>query len=546
MTISLINGSENLAHIATAFHNRHHHILSAFNITIAIASWRGESVESFSIKAEINDEKVNVEIGLTLDRSLRYALNALLKWINSSDPQSLSLIDGPAFQIRGVVEGFYGKPWTHQQRLRGIEYFGDFGMNTYFLAPKDDPLQRFNWRSPFPVTFLQQAKELIARGNDHGIDFVACVSPGLSVKYSDPVDVAAVVFRFTQLLDLGATHFGMLWDDIAWELQHPEDIETYASTADAHADFTNKVFDQLISINNNIQLTACPMQYSGRGNEPYLIDLGRKLRARVNLMWTGRQICSEYLDISDAVIFERSALRPALYWDNFPVNDGSMQANLYIGPIRGREKGLERFSLGLLSNPMLQFESSLIPLATIGDYLWNSTNYDPNRSWEDALIRLFPKVSERACLRHFLRNSMGTNVGGDPAPDLRKIFHAGVSAWRAGNMAQAADIFEAESFVIAANYKELSSDLFSHTELVEEISPWLEKYQVGGEVLLGLGQSLRDCTFDAERRIIVGPESVSIQLSDLLKKLKSIPKNLFGDQIEGPLNELLAELKTFS
>ncbi len=546
MTISLINGSENLAHIATAFHNRHHHILSAFNITIAIASWRGESVESFSIKAEINDEKVNVEIGLTLDRSLRYALNALLKWINSSDPQSLSLIDGPAFQIRGVVEGFYGKPWTHQQRLRGIEYFGDFGMNTYFLAPKDDPLQRFNWRSPFPVTFLQQAKELIARGNDHGIDFVACVSPGLSVKYSDPVDVAAVVFRFTQLLDLGATHFGMLWDDIAWELQHPEDIETYASTADAHADFTNKVFDQLISINNNIQLTACPMQYSGRGNEPYLIDLGRKLRARVNLMWTGRQICSEYLDISDAVIFERSALRPALYWDNFPVNDGSMQANLYIGPIRGREKGLERFSLGLLSNPMLQFESSLIPLATIGDYLWNSTNYDPNRSWEDALIRLFPKVSERACLRHFLRNSMGTNVGGDPAPDLRKIFHAGVSAWRAGNIAQAADIFETESFIIAANYKELASDLFSHTELVEEISPWLEKYQVGGEVLLGLGQSLRDCTFDAERRIIVGPESVSIQLSDLLKKLKSIPKNLFGDQIEGPLNELLAELKTFS
>ena len=546
MTISLINGSENLAHIATAFHNRHHHILSAFNITIAIASWRGESVESFSIKAEINDEKVNVEIGLTLDRSLRYALNALLKWINSSDPQSLSLIDGPAFQIRGVVEGFYGQPWTHQQRLRGIEYFGDFGMNTYFLAPKDDPLQRFNWRSPFPVTFLQQAKELIAQGNDHGIDFVACVSPGLSVKYSDPVDVAAVVFRFTQLLDLGATHFGMLWDDIAWELQHPEDIETYASTADAHADFTNKVFDQLISINNNIQLTACPMQYSGRGNEPYLIDLGRKLRARVNLMWTGRQICSEYLDISDAVIFERSALRPALYWDNFPVNDGSMQANLYIGPIRGREKGLERFSLGLLSNPMLQFESSLIPLATIGDYLWNSTNYDPNCSWEDALIRLFPKVSERACLRHFLRNSMGTNVGGDPAPDLRKIFHAGVSAWRAGNMAQAADIFETEAFIIAANYKELTSDLFSHTELVEEISPWLEKYQVGGEVLLGLGQSLRDCTFDVERRIIVGPESVSIQLSELLKKLKSIPKNLFGDQIEGPINELLAELKTFS
>ncbi len=546
MTISLVNDSQKYSQIATAFQERHDEILSPFNIVIAVSSWRGESVESFSITASRTGSEIKVSIGLSEVHAFRYALNALLKWIGSTDSTPLNLIDGPAFRIRGVVEGFYGQPWTHQQRLRGIEFFGDFGMNTYFLAPKDDPLQRFNWRSPFPNEFLTQAKELILQGKKHGVDFVACVSPGLSVKYSDSKDVAAVVFRFTQLLELGATHFGMLWDDIAWELQHQEDIEKYASTAEAHADFTNKVFDQLIAINNNVQLTACPMQYSGRGNEPYLIDLGRKLRARVNLMWTGRQICSEYLDISDAVIFERSALRPALYWDNFPVNDGSMQANLYIGPVRGREKGLEKYSYGLLSNPMLQFESSLIPLATIGDYLWNSTAYDPACSWEDALIRLFPNVNERACLRHFLRNSLGSNVGGDPAPDLRKIFHAGVSAWRSGNMNQSADIFETESLVIAANYKDLTSESFSHAGLIEEILPWLAKYKVGGEVLFGLGQSLRECTFDSERRIIVGPANVSQQLKSLLEKLKSTPKNLFGDQIEGPLNELIAELKTFS
>ena len=87
-------------------------------------------------------------------------------------------------------------------------------------------------------------------------------------------------------------------------------------------------YSKLVEYNEQAKLTVCPMHYAGRGNEPYLIDLGRELKSRVNLMWTGRQICSEYLDVSDAVVFERSAMRPALYWDNFPVNDNLVKKRL--------------------------------------------------------------------------------------------------------------------------------------------------------------------------------------------------------------------------
>jgi hyaluronoglucosaminidase len=456
----------------------------------------------------------------------------------------LSVDEAPDFPVRGVVEGFYGKPWSHEQRLRGLKNFGDFNMNTYFLAPKDVPWQRFNWRQPFDAEFLAKTAELTEVGRNNAIDIVTCVSPGLSVKYCDENDVDAVITRYKQLFDLGARHFGMLWDDIAWELQHQEDIDTYVSTAAAHADFTNRVWNKLVALDPKVSLTVCPMHYSGRGNEPYLQELGKSLHARINLMWTGRSIISEYLDISDAVIFERTTLRPPLYWDNFPVNDGGLQKNLYIGPVRGREVGLHKYSAGLVSNPMLQFEMSQIPLFTIGDYLWNTSSYNPDQSWENALVSLIDDEGDRIALRKFLRTSMGTAVGGDPAPDLRQVFRKGVTHWRAGRLEEAGQEFISAGKDIVENYGYLISSDFSKPLMIAEIDKWLEKYLIGGEVLMGLGKVLASCAFDSNKNCISGTSQQIQELAELKERLEAHRKNLFGDQIEGPINELMAELQS--
>lgn len=546
MSISIKNGTATQTKMASAFEKRHSQHFSELTVEITISKARTEKVEGFTLTASKSGTQITANVGLTLDHVLRYALNALKSWISTRATSNLEITDGPDFAVRGVVEGFYGKPWTHAQKLKGIEYFADYNMNTYFLAPKDDPLQRFNWRSPFTSEYLKDTSELIQHGKIHGIDFVLCVSPGLSVEYSNEADVDAVVNRFKQLTDLGASHFGMLWDDIAWEMQHDSDNAKYISTAQAHADFTNRVWNKLVAYNEQAKLTVCPMHYAGRGNEPYLVDLGRELKSRINLMWTGRQICSEYLDIADAVIFERSALRPALYWDNFPVNDGGLQVNLYIGPLRGREKGLHKFSAGLLSNPMLQFEASLIPISTIGDYLWDSANYDPDKAWEVALERVIPDAKDRIALRKFFRNTMGTTVGGDPAPDLRQVFRAGVSAWRNGDMVKAAEVFESEGAEIFSNFEYLNSSEISVPALLADIKPWLEKYRLGGEALIGLGKVIRTCSYDQARLIIVGPKEAPAELQKLIELMESNRKNLFGDQIVGPLNELMAELQTYS
>ena len=54
----------------------------------------------------------------------------------------MRVIDWPAMRLRGAIEGFYGSPWTHEERMHQLAFYGDVKMNTYIYAPKDDPYHR--------------------------------------------------------------------------------------------------------------------------------------------------------------------------------------------------------------------------------------------------------------------------------------------------------------------------------------------------------------------------------------------------------------------
>jgi signal transduction histidine kinase len=61
--------------------------------------------------------------------------------------------------IRGVIEGFYGPPWSHEERLDLIAFCGREGLTTWVHAPKDDPYHRASWREPYPDEELAQLGE---------------------------------------------------------------------------------------------------------------------------------------------------------------------------------------------------------------------------------------------------------------------------------------------------------------------------------------------------------------------------------------------------
>jgi hypothetical protein len=76
------------------------------------------------------------------------------------------------FAIRGVIEGFDGNPWTHEQRLECVRFISARGMNTFVYGPKDDPLVRRRWREPYPDEALARLTELVRTGTDAGVEIV--------------------------------------------------------------------------------------------------------------------------------------------------------------------------------------------------------------------------------------------------------------------------------------------------------------------------------------------------------------------------------------
>ncbi|TRZ86162.1 MAG: hypothetical protein D4R83_05115 [Streptomycetaceae bacterium] len=524
-----------------AFLNRHKERLESFSFALEIKECQSKKLEAFQLVASKSNTTIKAILSVSSQQSLRWALNALLVFAEGSD-ETINLEDSPAFAMRGVIEGFYGTPWTHQQRLKGIESFADFGMNSFMLAPKDSPWQRFDWRRPFDSTLLKLTSELVERGKLHGVNIAVCVSPGLSVKYSDQNDVDAVMIRYRQLLSIGVRDFGLLFDDIPWELQFAEDIKKYKSTAQAQADFSNRVLASLKEVDSSARLIVCPMEYCGRGTNPYIRELGTNASPEISLMWTGRQICSEYLDISDAIVFKDDAGRPPLYWDNYPVNDVAMTHELHVGPIQGREAGLENFSAGLFSNPMEKFEMSLLPLSTIGDYLWNSKNYNPQESWDRALKLMVKKESDYKAIRRLLRNSFGSCLNGNAAPDLGSLLGSTTSAWRTGKPEEAAEIFRKAGEQIMRDYEILTSDNFSRTDLIEEIKPWLAKYLAGGETLEQLSMVLAQCTWSKDHGL-AGTQGLSAEVLRIRKRFDQIQSRLMGDGLDLLMGELYAELK---
>jgi hypothetical protein len=86
------------------------------------------------------------------------------------------------FAVRGVIEGFYGNPWTRQQRLELVEFIAARGMNTFVYGPKDDPLVRRAWRDPYRGDDLDRLAELVERCRRNDVEMVYCARrPGQDV-----------------------------------------------------------------------------------------------------------------------------------------------------------------------------------------------------------------------------------------------------------------------------------------------------------------------------------------------------------------------------
>ncbi|MGX7031054.1 beta-N-acetylglucosaminidase domain-containing protein [Vagococcus zengguangii] len=315
----------------------------------------------------------------------------------------------PSFEMRGIIEGFYGIPWTSDDRLDLIDFLAANNMNTYMYAPKDDELQRKRWREFYPNEKLAEFETLLTKANDNQIDFYYMISPGNDINYLEESEVKVLTDKLQQMIDLGVNHFGLLLDDIDYILKG--DIKNrFHSTAHAHAYLINQVNDYLASKLAAYELVICPTEYDNRFGSHYLEVLSQEVAPTIPFFWTGPDTLAGAITTEEIARMAKVYNRQMVIWDNVPVNDYQNDHELlFLTPYENRSKFLanEEFQvLGIVSNPMCQWQMSKVMVGTMAEFLWNAAGYEPARAVTNTLTELYDErvLSEMLTLATYFPN----------------------------------------------------------------------------------------------------------------------------------------------
>jgi len=398
-----------------------------------------------------------------------------------------------AFERRGFLEGFYGRPWTDAQRRDMIALMAGRGMNAYAYAAKDDPYHRDEWEKLYPPGALAQLGSLAAFCRERGVDFMYCTAPGLTFEYGNKDHYAALRAKLEQVMALGVTSFGLFFDDIPRDRQSPEDHAMVAKV--------------LCKAYPNISLTVCPMVYHGTGKEEYIRRLGRALPKKVDIFWTGRNICSQELTVEEVRRFKRYTGHRPLYWDNYPVNDAEMYHEMHLGPIEGRAAGLHRHCRGILFNTMEYFECTKLPLLTCADYLRGPEHYDPAWAWLEALHTLFGADALR--MVPFAEQCMTSCLKVQNGPQMMAAIEEAAVSQRAGDLPGALGTLKA----FYARMEDCRAFLAESAHpMIAELQKWIKKYNLcceifGLAIALLEGQDVREAL---ERKMEIYNESGTV------------------------------------
>ena len=238
--------------------------------------------------------------------------------------------------IAGVIEGFYGPPWSFADRSMCLDHIAEWGGNWYVWAPKSEPRHRESWNEPFTADEISGFSALAARTSVR-------VSIGLTPGPDATADDVAAKLR--PVVDTGVHGITLCFDDLP-----------ALGAGRRHRDIANDIANRFTT-----EVWLVPTHYTGSARSPYLDELCDGLDPRILVMWTGAHVVNDRITAGEAHgRAEATGGRLPLLWDNTPVNDALMSEALHLGPYTGREPGLRDAIAGVLINPM-EFAGASMP-----------------------------------------------------------------------------------------------------------------------------------------------------------------------------------------
>ena len=323
----------------------------------------------------------------------------------------------------GLIEGYYGRPWSWEERTATAAFLAGYGYQFFIYAPKADTYLRRRWRELHPAAEARSLRAFAAHCAALGVDFGVGLSPFELYRNFDAEAKAALAGKLAQLDDLGARHLAVLFDDMRGDLPR-----LAASQAE--------ILHWIGARTRARRLIVCPTYYSddpaldrffGARPDRYLEDLGQALDPAIDVFWTGPEVCSRELRPGHLARVAEQLRRKPLLWDNYPVNDGPrMSPFLHLRAFTGRCAGNAAHLTGHAVNPALQPVLTRIPALTLAEAYALGDSYDYRAAFDRAAARVLgPELAGLVGRRLSTFQDLGLDRLGDDENRLRARF-AGV------------------------------------------------------------------------------------------------------------------------
>ncbi len=77
----------------------------------------------------------------------------------------------------GLIEGYYGRPWSWNERFETMRFLAAWGYGFHLYAPKADAHLRRRWREPHPAEEARSLATFAGGCAGQGVDFGVGLSP---------------------------------------------------------------------------------------------------------------------------------------------------------------------------------------------------------------------------------------------------------------------------------------------------------------------------------------------------------------------------------
>jgi hypothetical protein len=322
----------------------------------------------------------------------------------------------------GIIEGFFGLPWSWQERRDAVSFLAPHGYRFYLYAPKADAYLRKSWREPHPADEL----DALAAFRDHcrasGVRFGLGLSPFELHLHEGDDWKAPLGAKLAELARLQPDDLALLFDDMRGDVpglaERQAAIVQFAAERGAAA-----------------RLLFCPSYYSddpildtafGRRPERYLEALGRLLDPAIEIMWTGEEVCSHEFTPGHLDRVAAALRRKPFLWDNYPVNDGArMSQHLHLRAFTGRPASIAPHVSGHGVNTASQPVLSRIPALTLAASYAEGERYEYGRAWDQAADAVLgPELARRVRLDLLSLQDRGRDRLGERAAKLMERYAA--------------------------------------------------------------------------------------------------------------------------